>query len=167
MMTPARIYAALVLACLLLASCSREKDKPARVITSPDLKNVCMQAANGKYICCQAGLKGMLTANRDIPAAWEQFRMAELGNGFIALMGVNDKYVSVLSDDGGILAAQSSQIGASEIFEVKKLNDSTTALKAYNGYYVCYDSGRYNKMFATAPAMQQHVPVKIIYWTNP
>jgi hypothetical protein len=151
-----------LLFCAFVVSCGRNtgsiKDPYAGVKGTP----INIIAANGKYLCCQPELNGLLTADRDSASTWELFRMIDLGNGNISLRGVNNKYVSVLSDDNNILAAQALEITQAETFELKHPTDSTIAIKASNGFYVCVDTNRSMKLFADKSESHPFAKLKIV-----
>ena len=55
---------------------------------------VAIQAANGKYVCCDEHKGGLLVADRDYIGEWETFTMVPQDDGTIAIKAWNGKFVT-------------------------------------------------------------------------
>ncbi len=56
--------------------------------------NIALQAANGKYVCCDDHRAGLLVADRDQISDWETFKLVPQENGTVALQAWNKRYVT-------------------------------------------------------------------------
>ncbi|HRH69655.1 MAG TPA: hypothetical protein PLB89_09135 [Flavobacteriales bacterium] len=55
---------------------------------------IALQAANGKYVCCDDYRAGLLVADRDQIGDWETFTLVPQENGTVALQAWNKRYVT-------------------------------------------------------------------------
>ena len=98
---------------------------------------VSLRAANGQYVCAEGGGGGEVFANRSAVAAWEKFRLMDLGDGNVALRAANGQYVCAENGGGSKLVANRNSIGAWETFRVIERGSGNIALQVANGQYVC------------------------------
>ena len=101
---------------------------------------------NNRYVTAESAGAKPLIANRTWLGLWEQFDMANAGNGFISLRSrSNGRYVTAESAGAKPLIANRTAVGAWEMFKLINNADGSVSLQANaNGRYVTADkSGTY------------------------
>jgi hypothetical protein len=110
---------------------------------------------NNKYVCADNYGNNPLIANRTTSSTWEQFKVSDAGNGYIALKAlVNNKYVTAENYGNSSLIARASEAKTWESFKWVNNADGTVSLKALiNGKYVAADNNGNNPLIAKSDAI--------------
>jgi hypothetical protein len=103
------------------------------------MKTIQMVGYNGKYVCADGGRKGMVTADKVKPSAWETFNILRLNNNLCAICSYEHKFVSADLGMNNEVAANRPKMADWEIFTIENLENNMIALKAANGKYLTVD----------------------------
>ncbi|WP_432833174.1 PQQ-dependent sugar dehydrogenase [Dactylosporangium sp. CA-092794] len=107
-------------------------------------------SANGSFVTAENGGNSPLIANRSVIGDWEQFDVADAGDGYVALRArANLRYVTAEAGGNSPLIANRTSIGDWEKFQMIDNGDGTISLKAKaNGRYVTADNGGNSPLIA-------------------
>jgi hypothetical protein len=101
-------------------------------------KHFYLKGNNGKYICCENGMKPMTCANSHMKE-WEKFAIEKLYNGKVSLKSMG-KYVS--SENGRFpMMCDRDIVYEWEMFDMIKHYDGSVSFKGNNGRYVSSENG--------------------------
>lgn len=111
---------------------------PGKPGVAPIGKTIWLQGNNGLYVSSENGTQAM-NCNRTTSQAWEQFYIADAGNGKVTLLSMG-KYVS---SENGAQAITCSRTAAQdwELFDWINNSDGTVSLHGNNGLYVSSENG--------------------------
>ncbi|OQP56156.1 carbohydrate-binding protein [Niastella populi] len=99
---------------------------------------ITLKGNNGYFVSSENGTQAM-TCTRPVAQGWEQFTVADAGNGKVALRSM-DQYVSSENGTEAITCNRAS-IQGWEVFDWIVNSDGTISLRGNNGYYVSSENG--------------------------
>ncbi len=120
------------------------------VVGIPIGKTIWLQGNNGLYVSSENGTQAM-TCTRPAPQGWEQFFVADAGNGKVTLQSMS-KYVS---SENGVQAMTCNRAIPQgwEQFDWVANADGTISLRGNNGMYVSSENGE-QAMTCNRPTIQ-------------
>ncbi|OQP64279.1 hypothetical protein A3860_20090 [Niastella vici] len=111
---------------------------PGRSSIAPVNQTIWMQGNNGLYVSSENGTKAM-NCNRATAQGWEQFYVADAGNGKVTLLSMG-KYVSSENGEQSMTCNRTAAQGW-EQFDWITNSDGTFSLRGNNGLYVSSENG--------------------------
>ncbi|MCW3103490.1 MAG: hypothetical protein JWO09_1930 [Bacteroidetes bacterium] len=102
---------------------------------------ISLQAANGKFLCADEGLKLNVVATKDKASTWETFTLVMFGNNECALRCHKNFFFSTELNHEKEITATREAIGTWEIFSLVELGDGLVAFRATNGKYLSLEDG--------------------------
>ncbi len=98
-------------------------------------------STRGNLLSAESGGGREVVANRTLRGAWEDFRVVNLGGGYVAIQAANGMYFSAEGGGGGAVVADRTAIGEWERFKVIGLDGDKVALRTSKGFYLTVVSG--------------------------
>ncbi|HEX6430863.1 MAG TPA: cellulase family glycosylhydrolase [Niastella sp.] len=111
---------------------------PGKPSVAPIGQTIWLQGNNGLYVSSENGTQAM-NCTRTAPQAWEQFLVADAGNGKVTLQSMS-KYVSSENGEQAITCNRATPQGW-EQFDWLVNADGTISLRGNNGLYVSSENG--------------------------
>jgi aryl-phospho-beta-D-glucosidase BglC (GH1 family) len=123
---------------------------PGKPSVAPIGRTIWLQGSNGLYVSSENGTQAM-NCNRPTAQGWEQFYIADAGNGKITLMSMG-KYVS---SENAVQAMTCNRAIPQEweMFDWFDNGDGTISLRGWNGMFVSSENG-VQPMNCNRPAIQ-------------
>lgn len=111
---------------------------PGKPGVAPIGKTIWLQGNNGLFVSSENGTRAM-NCNRATAQGWEQFYVADAGNGKVTLLSAG-KYVSSENGEQAITCNRATAQGW-ELFDWINNSDGTISLRGNNGLYVSSENG--------------------------
>jgi endoglucanase len=122
---------------------------PGKPGVAPIGKTIWLQGSNGLFVSSENGTQAM-NCNRPTAQGWEQFYVADAGNGKVTLSGMG----KFMSSENGEQAITCNRLAAQgwELFDWINNSDGTISLRGSNGLYVSSEDGA-QPMTCTRPTI--------------
>ncbi len=111
---------------------------PGKPGVAPISKTIWLQGNNGLFVSSENGTQAM-NCNRPTAQGWEQFYVADAGNGKVTLSSMG-KFVSSENGTQAITCNRPTAQGW-ELFDWINNSDGTISLRGSNGFYVSSENG--------------------------